>query len=91
MSPVAVARTVAVLLWALALHNTLTCRGLFWDGSSFLVNLLDHGRFHDFYAARAHVDWVTQAPVLLLAEWGVRDTRMLAMVYSAALFALPTA
>lgn len=91
MSPVAVARIVAVLLWVLALHNTLTCRGLFWDGSSFLVNLLDHGHFHDFYAARAHVDWVTQAPVLLLAEWGVRDTRMLAMAYSAALFALPTA
>ena len=91
MSPVAVARTVAVLLWALALHNTVTCRGLFWDGSSFLVNLLDHGHFHDFYAARAHVDWVTQAPVLLLAEWGVRDTRMLAMAYSAALFGLPTA
>ncbi len=80
-----------MLLWALALHNTLTCRGLFWDGASFLVNLLDHGHFHDFYAARAHVDWVTQAPVLLLAEWGVRDTRVLAMAYSAALFALPTA
>ena len=79
-----------MLLWALALHNTLTCRGLFWDGASFLVNLLDHGHFHDFYAARAHVDWVTQAPVLLLAEWGVRDTRVLAMAYSAALFALPT-
>lgn len=91
MSPVAVARSVAVLLWALALHNTLTCRGLFWDGASFLVNLLDHGHFHDFYAARAHVDWVTQAPVLLLAEAGVRNTRVLAMVYSAALFALPTA
>ena len=80
-----------MLLWGLALHNTLACRGLFWDGASFLVNLLDHGRFHDFYAARAHVDWVTQVPVLLLAEWGVRDTRMLAMAYSAALFALPTA
>lgn len=91
MSPVAVARSIAVLLWALALHNSLTCRGLFWDGASFLVNLLDHGHFHDFYAARAHVDWVTQAPVLLLAEWGVRDTRLLALAYSAALFALPTA
>lgn len=91
VSPVAVARGVALLLWILALHNTLACRALFWDGASFLVNLLDHGRFHDFYAARAHVDWVTQAPVLLLAKWGVRDTKMLAMVYSAALFALPTA
>ena len=90
MSPVAVARGVAVILWALALHNTLACRGLFWDGSSFLVNLLEHGHFHDFYAARAHVDWVTQAPVLLLARLGVRDTELLAMAQSAALFALPT-
>jgi len=91
MSPVAVARGVVVLLWALALHNTLACRGLFWDGASFLVNLIDHGNFHDFYAARAHVDWVTQTPVLLLAAGGVRDTKLLAMAYSAALFALPTA
>lgn len=91
MSPVAVARGVAIVLWALAVHNTLACRGLFWDGSSFLVNLLDQGHFHDFYAARAHVDWVTQAPVLLLARWGLRDTQLLAMVQSAALFALPTA
>ena len=91
MSPVAVARGVAVILWSLALHNTLACRGLFWDGSSFLVNLLEHGHFHDFYAARAHVDWVTQAPVLLLARLGVRDTELLAMAQSAALFALPTA
>lgn len=91
MSPVAVARGVAIVLWALAVHNTLACRGLFWDGSSFLVNLLDQGHFHDFYAARAHVDWVTQAPVLLLARWGLRDTQLLAMAQSAALFALPTA
>lgn len=91
MSPAAVARGVAFILWALALHNTLACRGLFWDGSSFLVNLIDHAHFHDFYAARAHVDWVTQTPVLLLVRAGVRDTEMLAMVQSAALFALPTA
>ena len=91
MSPVAVARGVAIVLWALAVHNSLACRGLFWDGASFLVNLLDQGHFHDFYAARAHVDWVTQAPVLLLARWGIRDTQLLAMAQSAALFALPTA
>lgn len=91
MSPAAVARGVAVILWVLALHNTLACRGLFWDGSSFLVNLLDQGHFHDFYAARAHVDWLTQAPVLLLVGLGVRDTELLSMTYSAALFALPTA
>lgn len=91
LSQAAICRGVILLLWALAIHNTLACRALFWDGSAFLANLLDHGRFHDFYAARAHVDWVTQAPALLLAEWGVRDTRLLAIAYSAALFALPTA
>jgi hypothetical protein len=84
-------RAVVVLLWGLAAYATVTCRGLFWDGSSFLVNILDHGRFHDFYVARAHVDWVTQVPVLLLSEFGVRDTRVLAMAYSAALFGLPAA
>ena len=84
-------RVVVLLVWGLAAYATVTCRGLFWDGSSFLVNILDSGRFHDFYVARAHVDWVTQVPVLLLSELGVRDTRLLAMAYSAALFGLPTA
>jgi hypothetical protein len=88
---VAAYRIVVLLLWGLAAYATVTCRGLFWDGSSFLVNILDNRRFHDFYAARAHVDWVTQAPVLLLSELGVRDTRLLAMVYSATLFGLPVA
>ena len=88
---VAAYRAVVLLLWGLAAYATVTCRGLFWDGSSFLVNILDNGRFHDFYVARAHVDWVTQLPVLLLSELGVRDTRLPALAYSAALFGLPTA
>ena len=87
----AICIAVAALLWALAIHNAWASRALFWDGASFLVNLLDHGRFHDFYAARAHVDWLTQVPVLIAVEWGVRDTGVLAIVYSATLFALPTA
>ena len=84
-------RGIVLLLWALVIYNAVECRGLFWDGSSFLVNLLDLDRFHDFYAARAHIDWLTQAPVLLLTDMGVRDTRLLAMVYSAMLFGVPTA
>ena len=91
MRQVAGYRAVVVLLWGLAAYATVACRGLFWDGSSFLVNILDHGRFHDFYVARAHVDWVTQVPVLLLSGFGVRDTRLLSMAYSAALFGVPTA
>ena len=91
MRQLAAYRVVVLLVWGLAAYATVTCRGLFWDGSSFLVNILDHGGFHDFYVARAHVDWVTQTPVLLLAELGVRDTRLLAMAYSLALFGLPAA
>ena len=52
---VAAYRAVVLLLWALAAYNAFECRALFWDGSAFLVNLLDTGNFHDFYAARAHV------------------------------------
>ena len=81
---------MVLLLWALAVNATIACRGLFWDGSPFMANILDFGQVHDFYTARAHVDWVTQLPMLLLSELGVRDTRLLAMVYSAALFGLPT-
>ena len=88
--PPAAYRSVVLLLWALAVNATITCRGLFWDGSPFMANILDLGHVHDFYTARAHVDWVTQLPLLLLSELGVRDTRLLAMVYSAALFGLPT-
>ena len=62
----------------IAAAHALTARGL-------PVTILDVGRFHDFYGARSHVDWVTQMPVLLASELGVRDTRLLAMVYSATL------
>jgi hypothetical protein len=87
----AVCNAVAALLWGLVFHNALASRALFWDGASFLVNVLDSGRFHDFYAARAHVDWLTQVPVLIAVEWGVRSTDLLAIIYTATLFALPTA
>jgi hypothetical protein len=84
-------RVTVLLLWAQVLAGTLTCRGLFWDGASFLANMLQNGGFHDFYPARAHIAWLTETPTLLLAKAGVRDVRLLAMVYSATLFAVPAA
>ncbi len=84
-------RVVAALLWGLAAYDSLVCRGLFWDGAAFLVNIVDTGTFHDFYPARAHVGYVTQLPVLMAVHLGVTDLRMLAMLQSAALFALPVA
>jgi len=82
-------RTVVTLLWALAAYNSFACRGLFWDGAAFLVNVVDFRTFHDFYPARAHVGWVTQLPLLLALRAGVTDMNVLAMIQSAALFALP--
>lgn len=80
----------AALVWALALAGTLACRGLFWDGAAFLAILIDTRDFHlFFYPARAHVGAVTQAPVLLALAAGLRDTHLLAMIQSAALFGLP--
>ncbi len=82
-------RAVVVLLWGLAIHDSFACRGLFWDGAAFLANLIDNRTFHDFYPARAHVGWVTQAPVLVAIRAGVTDIHVLAIVQSAALFMLP--
>jgi len=84
-------RVTLLLLWAQALAGALTCRSLFWDGASFLANMLESGGFHDFYPSRAHIAWLTETPTLLLARAGVRDVHLLAMVFSATLFAVPAA
>ncbi|WP_428673429.1 hypothetical protein [Reyranella sp.] len=91
MSPTIAYRGTVLLLWGLAAWNAFTCRGLFWDGASFLANMLETQGFHDFYPARAHIAWLTQWPVLLLVRAGVRDTHLLAMVFSATLLAVPAA
>lgn len=85
-------RGAAAVLWALAVWNSLACRGLFWDGAAFLVEIIDRNWFHwVFYPARAHVMWLTQLPVVVALKLGVTDTRILAIAYSAGLFGLPTA
>lgn len=91
MSPAAAYRGTVLLLWGLAACNAYACRGLFWDGASFLASMLETRTFHDFYPARAHIAWLTQAPVLLLVRAGVGDTHLLAMVFSATLLGVPAA
>ncbi|HEY2873621.1 MAG TPA: hypothetical protein VGJ56_16980 [Reyranella sp.] len=84
-------RITVLLLWVQVLAGTLTCRSLFWDGASFLANMLESGSFHDFYPSRAYIAWLTEVPTVLLARAGVRDVHLLAMVFSATLFAVPAA
>jgi hypothetical protein len=91
MSPAAAYRGTVLLLWGLAVCNAWACRGLFWDGASFLATMLETRTFHDFYPARAHPGWLTQAPVLALVRAGIRDTHLLAIAFSAMLLAVPAA
>ena len=62
MSPALAWRGAAALLWGLALWNALAYRGLFWDGASFLVHMIEHGQFHAGHTARSHILWATQWP-----------------------------
>lgn len=84
-------RGAALLLWLLALWNCLAYRGLYWDGASFLVHMIEDGRFHDGHTARAHILWATQWPAVIAIRLGITDTALLSMAYSVGLFALPTA
>ncbi|HYC65082.1 MAG TPA: hypothetical protein VEC14_10155 [Reyranellaceae bacterium] len=86
-----VQRGAVLLLWALAIWNTLAFRGLYWDGAAFLSKMMEAGGFHDGHTARAHVLWATQAPAVLALRLGVTDTAVLALAYSGALFAVPAA
>jgi hypothetical protein len=91
MTAAACYRGTVLLLWAQAAVGAFVCRGLFWDGASFLANVLETGGYHDFYPARAHLAWLTETPVLLLVGAGVRDVHLLAMAFSAMLFVIPAA
>ncbi|HTR84137.1 MAG TPA: hypothetical protein VMI56_06635 [Reyranella sp.] len=85
-------RLAVLLLWALALLNSAASRGLYWDGGSFFVDIIDTGGFHDSFVSRAHVAWATQLPLLAALDLGITDnTRVLAIVLSAGLFFLPAA
>jgi hypothetical protein len=91
MPPVFVYRGVVVLLWALAIWHCWMARGLFVDGSSILVVMMKNGGYATFYEARRHVMTLTQWPVVAALDLGVTDTQVLARLFSAGLFFLPTA
>jgi len=85
-------RLTALVLWALAIANTVACRGLFWDGGSFFVDIIDTGSFHDSFVSRAHVIWATELPLFAALHFGItNNTHVLAIALSAGLFLLPAA
>ncbi len=91
LSTIALYRGTAALIWVLAAWHCWLARGLFVDGSSILVTMLKNGGYATFYDARHHVMALTQWPAVTALELGVTDTEILARLFSAGLFFVPTA
>jgi len=84
-------RTTVGLIWTLVLWHSWECRGLFVDGSAFLVQIARREWFFDFYDPRLFAMVLGQVPVITAVFLGVTDLHFLAQLLSLGLFALPTA
>lgn len=83
-------RGTVVLIWALALWHSWVCRGLFIDGSQYLIQIVKYQWFCDFDLPRLYAIVVTQLPVVAAIQVGITDLHRLAQFQSLGLFALPT-
>lgn len=83
-------RASIALIWALALWHSWLCRGLFVDGSAFLLNIVRHEWFFDFYPPRLYAMIVAQLPIMTAVTLGVTDLHLLGRLLSLGLFGLPT-
>jgi hypothetical protein len=84
-------RTTICLIWGLALWHSWESRGLFVDGSAFLVQIARREWFFDFYTPRLYAMVLGQVPIMTALFLGVTDLHLLARLLSLGLFALPTA
>ncbi len=83
-------RAAVALLWALALWHSWCCRGLFVDGSAFVVQIVHREWFFDFYPPRLYAMVLAQVPMMAAVRLGVRDLHWLSVLLSLGLFSLPT-
>jgi len=83
-------RATIGLIWALALWHSWICRGLFIDGSAFLMNIVRYSSFFVFYLPRVYAMVAAQLPVMAAITLGVTDLHQLGQLLSLGLFALPT-
>jgi hypothetical protein len=83
-------RATIGLIWALALWHSWICRGLFVDGSAFLLNIVLHEWFFAFYWPRLYAMILAQIPIVTAITLGVTDLHLLGRLLSFGLFGLPT-
>ena len=81
-------RATIALIWALALWHSWACRGLFVDGSGFLIQIVRREWFFDFYPPRLFAMVVAQVPIMIGIHAGSTDLHLLAMLLSFGLFGL---
>ena len=88
-----VVKAIILILWACALWQSWECRGLYADGSVYLLEIIlaDGVYVADIGEPREHAIFVTQLPALLAIKLGVTDLHRLAQLYSLGLFGVPTA
>ena len=79
------------VLWVLALWHSWECRGLFWDGASFLADIVLEQNFLLFDPSRRHVVFLVEIPVVAAIWLGVDDLHWLARWWSLGMFGVPTA
>src|SRR5262249_13874556 len=84
-------RATLCLIWGMALWHSWESRGLFVDGSAFLVQIARREWFFDFYGPRLYAMVLGQMPAITGVWLGVTDLHLLARLLSIGLFALPTA
>src|SRR5260370_2015775 len=84
-------RATLCLIWALTLWHSWTCRGLFVDGSAFLVQIAAHESYLDFYPPRRFAMIVAQTPIMLALQLGITDLQWMGRLLSFASFLLPPA
>ncbi len=86
-----IAGATIALLWALALWHSWECRGLVWDGASFLVDIVLNEHFLLYESSRSHAVFVVEIPVVAAIWAGVSDLHWLARWWSLGMFGVPTA
>ena len=78
-------------LWALALWHSWECRGLFWDGAAFLLDLLIVKTFVVYDPSRRYAVFLTEIPAVAAIWLGERNLHWMARWHSLGMFGVPTA
>jgi hypothetical protein len=81
--------SVLILIALMALHGVQAARGLYGDGSLYLLRILHNGGFFIINSHRFFANVVTQTPVVLAMRCGVTDIAMLIRIQSLGLIVIP--